>query len=30
MRENVGARRLYESMGFKSYRETVVRVISPG
>lgn len=29
MRENVGARRLYERMGFRNYRETVVRVVSP-
>lgn len=29
MRENGGARRLYERMGFRNYRETVVRVISP-
>lgn len=27
MRENAGARRLYERMGFKTYRESVVRVI---
>lgn len=29
MRENGSARRLYERMGFRSYRETVVRVIAP-
>jgi ribosomal protein S18 acetylase RimI-like enzyme len=29
MHENSGARRLYERMGFRNYRETVVRVISP-
>jgi ribosomal protein S18 acetylase RimI-like enzyme len=29
MRDNVGARRLYERMGFRNYRETVVRVVSP-
>jgi GNAT superfamily N-acetyltransferase len=29
MRDNTGARRLYERMGFREYRETVVRVISP-
>lgn len=29
MRENRGARRLYERMGFRNYRETVVRVVSP-
>jgi ribosomal protein S18 acetylase RimI-like enzyme len=29
MRENSGARRLYERMGFRNYRETVVRVITP-
>jgi ribosomal protein S18 acetylase RimI-like enzyme len=29
MRENGGARRLYERMGFRNYRETVVRVITP-
>jgi ribosomal protein S18 acetylase RimI-like enzyme len=28
MRENTGALRLYERLGFRSYRETVVRVIS--
>jgi ribosomal protein S18 acetylase RimI-like enzyme len=27
MRENAGARRLYERMGFKTYRESVVRVV---
>ena len=27
MRENAGARRLYERMGFRTYRESVVRVI---
>ena len=27
--DNAGARRLYERMGFRDYRETVVRVISP-
>ena len=30
MRENARARRLYEQMGFRNYRETVVRVVSPG
>jgi GNAT superfamily N-acetyltransferase len=30
MRENAGARRLYERMGFRTYRETTVRVIAPG
>jgi ribosomal protein S18 acetylase RimI-like enzyme len=29
MRENSGARSLYERMGFRTYRETVVRVVSP-
>jgi predicted GNAT family acetyltransferase len=29
MRENNGARSLYERMGFRNYRETVVRVVSP-
>ncbi len=29
MRDNTGARRLYERMGFRNYRETVVRVVSP-
>lgn len=29
MRENDGARRLYEKMGFRHYRESVVRVVSP-
>lgn len=29
VRENSGARRLYERMGFRNYRETVVRVITP-
>lgn len=28
MRDNVGARRLYERMGFRNYREAVVRVIA--
>jgi ribosomal protein S18 acetylase RimI-like enzyme len=28
MQANAGARRLYEQMGFRNYRETVVRVIS--
>lgn len=28
MRDNIGARRLYEKMGFRNYRESVVRVIS--
>jgi GNAT superfamily N-acetyltransferase len=28
MRDNAGARRLYERMGFRDYRESVVRVIS--
>jgi ribosomal protein S18 acetylase RimI-like enzyme len=29
MRENAGARRLYERMGFAVHRESVVRVVSP-
>ena len=29
MRDNLGAPQLYERMGFASYRESVVRVISP-
>ncbi|MBX3607736.1 MAG: GNAT family N-acetyltransferase [Piscinibacter sp.] len=29
MRENTGARALYEKMGFRNYRESVVRVVSP-
>lgn len=29
MRENSGTRRLYKRMGFRDYRETVVRVVSP-
>ncbi len=29
MRENLGARSLYQRMGFRTYREAVVRVISP-
>jgi predicted GNAT family acetyltransferase len=29
MSANAGARALYESMGFRTYRETTVRVISP-
>jgi len=29
MRENTNARGLYERMGFRNYRETVVRVIAP-
>jgi ribosomal protein S18 acetylase RimI-like enzyme len=29
MRDNTGARRLYERMGFREYRESVVRVVSP-
>jgi GNAT superfamily N-acetyltransferase len=29
MRENAGARRLYARMGFRVYRESVVRVVSP-
>lgn len=29
MHDNINARRLYERMGFRNYRETVVRVISP-
>jgi len=29
MRDNGGARRLYARMGFRDYRETVVRVVSP-
>ena len=28
MRDNIGARRLYERMGFRNYREVVVRVVS--
>ena len=28
MHANTGARRLYERMGFRNYKETVVRVIS--
>ncbi len=28
MHDNTGARRLYEQMGFRNYKETVVRVIS--
>jgi ribosomal protein S18 acetylase RimI-like enzyme len=28
-RENKGARSLYERMGFRKYRETIVRVVSP-
>ncbi len=28
MRDNIGARRLYERMGFRNYRESVVRVIA--
>ena len=28
MRDNVGARQLYERMGFRNYREVVVRVVS--
>jgi GNAT superfamily N-acetyltransferase len=28
MRDNAGARRLYEAMGFRNYQETVVRVVS--
>lgn len=28
MRDNTGARRTYERMGFRNYRETVVRVVS--
>jgi predicted GNAT family acetyltransferase len=28
MRDNIGARRLYERMGFRPYRESVVRVVS--
>lgn len=30
MRDNAGARRLYAQMGFRDYREAVVRVVSPG
>ena len=30
LRDNVGAHRLYERMGFRDHCETVVRVISPG
>lgn len=30
MRDNQGARQLYERMGFRHYRESVVRVVSPG
>lgn len=29
MRENSGARALYERMGFRNYKESVVRVVSP-
>jgi GNAT superfamily N-acetyltransferase len=29
MRDNLGARQLYERMGFRNYRESVVRVVSP-
>jgi ribosomal protein S18 acetylase RimI-like enzyme len=29
MRDNRGARRLYAAMGFREYRETVVRVVTP-
>ncbi|MGH6609767.1 MAG: GNAT family N-acetyltransferase [Burkholderiaceae bacterium] len=29
MRDNLGARKLYERMGFRNYREVVVRVVSP-
>lgn len=29
MRENLGARSLYQRMGFRTYREAVVRVVSP-
>ena len=29
MRDNAGAHRLYRKMGFRDYRETVVRVVSP-
>jgi predicted GNAT family acetyltransferase len=29
MRDNAGARRLYARMGFRDYRESVVRVVSP-
>ena len=29
MHDNIGARRLYERMGFRNYRETVVRVVTP-
>jgi ribosomal protein S18 acetylase RimI-like enzyme len=29
MHENTGARRLYERMGYRNYRETVVRVVAP-
>ena len=29
MRDNTKARRLYERMGFRDYRESVVRVVSP-
>jgi ribosomal protein S18 acetylase RimI-like enzyme len=28
MHDNIGARRLYERMGFRNYKETVIRVIS--
>jgi GNAT superfamily N-acetyltransferase len=28
MHDNIGARRLYERMGFRTYRETVVRVVT--
>ena len=30
MQDNTGARRLYERMGFRNYKETVVRVIARG
>ena len=29
MRDNTGARRLYERMGFRNYRESAVRVVAP-
>jgi predicted GNAT family acetyltransferase len=28
MHDNIGARRLYEQMGFRNYREVIVRVVS--
>ena len=29
MRDNTGAKRLYQKMGFREYRESVVRVVAP-